>query len=128
MSQTHMLRHLRDREVTGRTRQPVFNLRVFDYDEDGGITSNLQYALCNQRMVLAGSLFDLLDSVLPFEEWGKLYFFVLGSITGELVFEESYHDDPTMREQMRSLLDQDYTRRICRTPNRMCLQLHRRFP
>ena len=128
MSRTHMLRQLREREVTGRTRHPVFHLRVFDYDEDGGITSKPQYALCNQRMVFAGSLFDLLDSVLPFEEWGTLYF-LEGDFRGrEIVFEEFYHDDPTIREHMRFELDHDYTWRIRRAPDRTCLQLHRRFP
>jgi hypothetical protein len=124
-----MLSILRERELTGSKPKAFVTLKVFDYDEDGGLTSEQRYSLYNKRIMVADSLFDFLDSVLPFKEWGKLYFYEVNySLNRQMIFEEAYHNDPDIREHMRSLLDLHYTLKIRTTPQSTCLQLHKRFP
>ena len=127
------LRALRDREATPR-RFKTCTLKVFDYDEDGGLTSRSAHKLAeyplavNNNLVTGGSLFEQITAVLPFEDWGRLYYHELGhAFNRELVYERITHNNQDFAESMKTLLD-GYASRINSSPTRMCFQLHRRFP
>ena len=125
------LRALRDREATPR-RFKTCTLKVFDYDEDGGLTSRSAHKLAECPLAvnnnLVSSLFEQITTVLPFEDWGRLYYHELGhAFNRELVYERITHNDQDLVEHMKTQLDA-YARRINSSPSRMCFQLHRRFP
>ena len=121
------VRALRDREATPR-RFKTCTLRVFDYDEDGGLTSRSEYKLAECSLTVLVSLFEQITAVLPFEDWGRLYYYELGhALNRELVYERITHNDQDFVEYMKTLLDA-CARRINRSPARMCFQLHKRFP
>ena len=71
------VRALPDREATLR-RFKTCTLRVFDYDEDGGLTSRSAYKLVECPLTVLVSLFEQITAVLPFEDWGRLYYYELG--------------------------------------------------
>ena len=118
---------LRDREATPR-RFKTCTLKVFDYAPDGGLTSRSEYLLEEIPLTVFVSLFEQITAVLPFEQWGRLYYYELGNaFNRELVYERITHNDKDFVEYMKTQLD-GYARRINRSPARMCFQLHKRFP
>ena len=118
---------LRDREATPR-RFKTCTLKVFDYDEDGGLTSRSEHKLAEMPLTVLVSLFEQMTAVLPFEDWGRLYYYELGNaFNRELVYERITHNYKDFVEYMKTQLD-GYARRINRSPARMCFQLHKRFP
>jgi hypothetical protein len=121
------LTSLRHREATPR-RFKTCSLKVFDDDQDGGKISRSEYMLYDKQITVIVSSFEQITSVLPFYEWGTLYYYELDRpLARELVYEEVYSlNDPNYGEYMKTVL-KDYARRISRSPGRMCLQLHKRF-
>ena len=103
-------------------------LKVFDYDEDGGLESRSEYKLAEVTITVFGSLFEQMTAVLPFDKWGRLYYYELDNERNrELLYERITANDQDFIENTKTLLD-DYARRINRSPGRMCFHLHRRFP
>jgi hypothetical protein len=118
---------LRDREATPR-RFKTCTLKVFNYDEDGGLTSRSEYLLKEIPLTVLVSLFEQITAVLPFEQWGRLYYYEQGNaFNRQLVYERITHNDQDFVEYMKTLLD-GYAGRINSSPARMCFQLHKRFP
>jgi len=124
-----MLPALREREVVGRAHLIVPMLQVFDYDKDGGLTTQAEYKLFDQSLIVSGSLFDAINKVLPFEQWGSLFMFKVANVADrEVIFEESDHDDADICEYVREALDYRHADRIRQSPTRVCLELHKRWP
>jgi len=124
-----MLPTLRERETVGRAHLIVPILQVFTYDLDGGLTTQTQYKVFDQSLVVSGSLFDAICTVLPFEQWGSLFMFKVAHVADrEVIFEDSDHDEANIREYMREAMDHRYADRIRQSPTRVCLELHKRWP
>ena len=123
------IKALRNRESTTR-RFKTCSLKVFNYDEDGNKTRKPEYLLYDKDITLILPLFRQITKVLPFDEWEILFYYEVGHpLLHELLYEQKYRlNDPDYEQHIKTLLDTYCAKKINECPQKICLELHKRFP